>query len=109
MRDSLELLQQRYGERLGGMQLKAAETIYWPVYRHKITYSVLSMVPLSVVEEGLLRVVQAGINSLDEISELLGAGTAYPRCLAISTSYLMFSGKRETRKEETACRYQSLL
>jgi hypothetical protein len=86
MREPLNILRERFGERFGGMRVTAAETIYWPVYRHVIRFSVTKSIPLNVVEEGLLRAVLAGVTSIEELSRFLGAGIEYLRLLALRMS-----------------------
>ncbi len=86
MPEQLDVFRQRFGERFGGMRVTAAERIYWPIYRHNIRWSITKSVPLNVVEEGLLRMVQAGISSIEELSQFLGAGPEYLRLLAMRMS-----------------------
>lgn len=73
----LERMRERYNDRFAGMELVAVEDLYWPVYRHDLRIITKEFVPLTVVEEGLLRLVQAGVTSPERCVALLGCSFAY--------------------------------
>jgi len=79
--NDLQALREKFGARFGDMQITACESIFWPVYWHTYVFSAVSVTPLNVVEEGLLRLAKAGVATSDEIARLLGTGVPYVRIL----------------------------
>jgi hypothetical protein len=77
MPTELQEMQQRFGDRFSGMELSAVEQIFWPVFRHRLVFSIRQFVPLDVLEEGLLRVVLAGVTDLTEVTDFLGCSVRY--------------------------------
>jgi hypothetical protein len=67
----------RFAERFDGYALKDTYEIAWPVYEHVLTVTVRRSVPLNAIEEGLLRLVQAGISEREELRSFLGIGYRY--------------------------------
>ncbi len=87
MHSEITAFREKFGSRFGDMQITACESIFWPVYRHTYTFSAVSVTPLNVVEEGLLRLANAGVSSIDELAQLLGAGVPYVRMLSERLSH----------------------
>ena len=65
-----------------GLDLAAVEDIYWPVYRQVLTTNLRQTTGLDALEEGLLRLVEAGVSSSNELSRLLGCSQAYVDTMA---------------------------
>jgi len=96
--DALELWQAQYGSFYEGLSLVAVEVIYWPIYRHILTANLRQTTVLDALEEGLLRIVEAGISSVDELATLLGCSRAYVETMgqylkAGVTPYVNVSGE----------------
>ena len=76
-----ETYKRRFGERFANLSLVAVEEIFWPVYKHDLTILLREQVELNVFEEGLIRLVAAGVNSLDEMAHFLGISLNYTQKL----------------------------
>jgi hypothetical protein len=72
-------VQARFGDRFSGMQLTHVEQIHWPVWLHTFCYEAFESVSLDPLEEGLLLLVQAGVESVEQLSALLGCSERYAR------------------------------
>lgn len=77
MPGNLADVQQRFGDRFGGMDLTAIETIFWPVFKHRLSLKMRETVPLDVVEEGLLRISISGVSHIPDAARLLGCSERY--------------------------------
>jgi hypothetical protein len=70
-------MNQRFGDRFSGLYLTHVDLIYWPVWRHELQHSVYESVPLDALEEGLLLLVQAGVDTIEQAAALLGCSKRY--------------------------------
>ena len=70
-------MQSRFGDRFSGMHLTHVELLHWPVWVHTFAYEAFESVSLDPLEEGLLRLVQAGVESAQDLSALLGCSERY--------------------------------
>jgi hypothetical protein len=77
-----ETYKRRFGERFANMSLVAVEEIFWPIYKHDLILHLREQVELSVFEEGLVRLVGAGVASSSEIAQFLGVSQNYTQKLA---------------------------
>jgi hypothetical protein len=59
------------------MRIRHVQTVNWPVWLHVLEYSVFETEDLTVLEEGALLLVQAGIESAPDAAELLGCSDRY--------------------------------
>ncbi len=75
-------VQQRFGDRFGRMELTAIETIFWPVFRHRLLLTMRQTVPLDALEEGLLRIIISGVSELSEAARFLGCSERYAGTIA---------------------------
>jgi hypothetical protein len=82
MQRDLSQLKAHFGERFEGMTLVSVNDLFWPTFRHTLTYFVRTTAPLNPIEEGLLRFAAAGVTELAEASRFLGAGVQYVTFLA---------------------------
>ena len=78
----LSELQKHFGDRFEGSTLVSVDELFWPVFCHSFSYSVRTTSPLNPIEEGLLRIVSAGVKDITEASRFLGAGQKYVEYLA---------------------------
>ncbi|MGI4829197.1 MAG: hypothetical protein ACRYFU_13540 [Janthinobacterium lividum] len=76
-------MQARFGDRFRGMQLTHVEQIHWPVWIHALSYEAFESVSLDPLEEGLLLLVQAGVESVEQLSALLGCSERYAREMVV--------------------------
>lgn len=76
-------MQARFGDRFSGMKLTHVEQIHWPVWVHTLSYEAFESVSLDPLEEGLLLLVQAGLESIEQLSALLGCSERYAREMVI--------------------------
>ena len=72
-----EEMQSRFGDRFSGMELTHVEQIHWPVWVHDFSYEAFESVFLDALEEGLLLLVQAGVESVEDLASLLGCSERY--------------------------------
>jgi hypothetical protein len=72
-------MQARFGDRFSGMQLSHVELLHWPVWIHTFAYEAFESVSLDPLEEGLLLLVEAGVESAQDLSALLGCSERYVR------------------------------
>lgn len=82
MPSNLADVQQRFGDRFGGMELTAIESIFWPVFRHRLLLTMRQTVPLDAVEEGLLRIIISGVSELSDAARFLGCSERYAGTIA---------------------------
>ena len=75
--DVLERWQAQCGSFFDGLSLVAVEEIYWPIHRYLLTANLRQTTGLDALEEGLLRLVEAGVSSVNELTQLLGCSRAY--------------------------------
>lgn len=75
--DVSEQWREQYSSFFEGLTLSAVEEINWPVHRLTLTAHLRQSAELDALEEGLLRLVDAGIDSPDDLSTLLGCSSAY--------------------------------
>jgi hypothetical protein len=69
--------QDRFGDRFDGYKLAVVQDIFWPVFAHAFTFSYREPAPLNALEEGLLRLVAAGVNDDEDARQFLGIGRPY--------------------------------
>src|SRR5438445_1090885 len=79
--DVLERWQAQCGSFFDGLSLVAVEEIYWPIHRYLLTANLRQTTGLDALEEGLLRLVEAGVSSVNELTQLLGCSRAYVETL----------------------------
>ncbi len=77
MADTLDNVRELYGSFFDGLTLAAVETVYWPVHRFGLTVHLRQSAELDALEEGLLRFVDSGLTSPEDISRLLGCSPTY--------------------------------
>jgi hypothetical protein len=82
----LSEMQQRFGDRFDGMELCAVEQVYWPVFRHRLCFSIRQFVELDALEEGFLRIALAGLTDISEISGFVGCSIRYGKKMAAGLS-----------------------
>jgi hypothetical protein len=75
--DGLKRWQAQYDSFFDGLSLAAVDDVYWPIYEYTLTANLRQTTGLDALEEGLLRLVEAGICSVDELARLLGCSRAY--------------------------------
>jgi hypothetical protein len=75
-------VQQRFGDRFERMELTAIETIFWPVFRHRLLLTMRQTVPLDAVEEGLLRIIISGVSELSDAARFIGCSERYAEIIA---------------------------
>jgi len=80
--DALGRWQDQYGSFFDGIDLVAVEDIYWPIYKYTLTANLRQTTGLDALEEGLLRLVEAGVSSVDELATLLGCSPVYVEAMA---------------------------
>lgn len=86
MNNELLALQNRFGDRFQGMHLVALESVCWPVFRHSLKITVRENIALDALEEGLLRLVTAGVEQSEELASFLGCSATYVQVMATSLS-----------------------
>jgi hypothetical protein len=69
---TFEELERRFGDRFPGMRIKHVQIVNWPVWQHDLNYAVFETVELDVLEEGLLLLAKAGVESVSDAADLLG-------------------------------------
>lgn len=89
-------MKSRFGDRFAGMQLTHVDLLFWPVWRHRFFYTVFEAVELDPLEEGLLLMVAAGVETLSDAASLLGCSERYAlqmatRMLGNSNTYSYLS------------------
>lgn len=70
-------MNRRFGDRFSGLYLTYVDIIYWPVWRHELRYTTYEVVPLDALEEGLLLLVLAGVETVERAASLLGCSKRY--------------------------------
>lgn len=70
-------MNRRFGDRFSGLYLTYVDIIYWPVWRHELRYKTYEVVPLDALEEGLLLLVLAGVETVERAASLLGCSKRY--------------------------------
>ncbi len=79
-------MERRFGDRFVGMSLTHVEPLHWPVWRHTFRYTTFESVTLDPMEEGLLLLVEAGLQSIPEFAALLGCSENYTRTMSARLS-----------------------
>lgn len=67
----------RFDDRFDGFRLTAVQDIFWPVFVHTFNFSWRKDTSLNAIEEALLRLVAAGVSSVDDLRKFLGIGKSY--------------------------------
>lgn len=70
-------MNRRFGDRFSGLYLTYVDVIYWPVWRHQLRYKTYEVVPLDALEEGLLLLILAGVETVERAASLLGCSKRY--------------------------------